>query len=143
MSVYTPATLAERWGCSKTTIIRMMKRGDIKRTDFPLVRFSEDEVRRIESTDNALGPGVVYFIEANGLVKIGHTTDIIYRYRTIAATSPVPVTLIGQIPGTRADERQLHARFDAYRSHGEWFKKEGELSEFLSSSCGQTVDNPS
>jgi hypothetical protein len=140
MSVYTPATLAERWECSKTTIIRMMMRGDIRRNDFPLIRFSEEEVHRIENDRDAMAPGVVYFIEAAGLIKIGHTTDIIYRHRTIAATSPVPVKLIGHIPGTRADEKILHKRFKALRSHGEWFKNEGDLSDFISAACGNNVD---
>jgi hypothetical protein len=123
--------VAERWNCSKATIIRMIKRGDLPTLDFPLVRISTETVHAIESGTRALFEGHVYFIEGAGLVKIGHTTDPIYRMRTIAAISPVPVRLLGSFPGKRAAEKALHEQFAPLRTHGEWFKIEGGLGDFL------------
>jgi len=48
MTVYTPATLAERWACSKATILRMLDRGDLVRTNFPHIRIPGDQVKAIE-----------------------------------------------------------------------------------------------
>jgi hypothetical protein len=130
-AVYTPALLAERWECSKTSIFRMIKRGDLPTIDFPHVRISCEIVDRIERGDLPFKTGVVYFIEGAGLLKIGHTTDPIYRLRALQASSPVSIRLIGSIPGTTDDERSLHARFRPFRDHGEWFRIIGPVAGFI------------
>ena len=48
---------------------------------------------------------------------------------------PLPLTLLGTIPLPwkmhRAKERELHDQFKNLRHHGEWFKAESELLEFI------------
>lgn len=126
--------LAERWCCSKSSIFRMIKRGDLPTIDFPHVRISMETVERIERGNNSLAARV-YAMEGGGLVKIGFTQDIIYRLRCIRAMSPVPITLIIDVAGTRQDEKALHRRFAAYRSHGEWFRIEGAVAAWIEAGC--------
>lgn len=128
---FTPNTLAERWRCSKATIIRMMKRGELRRSDFPLIRFSLATVEAIEAGALNSAPGRVYFIEGGGLLKIGYTVDPVYRMRNLVAMSPVPLNKIAEIPGTPDDEKALHKQFAEYRAHGEWFRIEGALAAYI------------
>lgn len=65
----------------------------------------------------------VYMIEAVGLdrIKIGFTTDLIKRLRTIQTSCPAPVRLIAVIRGDRETERWWHDELRPFRAHGEWF----------------------
>jgi hypothetical protein len=130
-AVFTPATLAKRWEVSKTTIVRMIKRGDIPTLDFPLIRISLASIEAIEKRRAARSVGKVYVLESGGLIKIGYSMDPIYRIRSIRATSPVPVSILHQMDGCELDEKNLHKRFSSQRAHGEWFRKEGELAEWI------------
>jgi hypothetical protein len=67
------------------------------------------------------GASWIYFVAGAGLTKIGLTTDLDERLRMLQAASPVALTLMLVIEGGREVERKLHAQFDAFRRHGEWF----------------------
>jgi hypothetical protein len=71
---------------------------------------------------------VIYFMERNGLIKIGFSESPHVR------ASHLRSNLIGCINGTRLLERQLHVRFGNFRVKGEWFKDALELREFISGS---------
>lgn len=66
---------------------------------------------------------VVYFIEAKatGLVKIGTTRDLAKRLQMLRCHSHCPLHVVKVIAGERKVEAELHRRFAAHRSHGEWF----------------------
>lgn len=66
---------------------------------------------------------VVYVIGSteSSLVKIGRSVNIDQRLRSIQSMSPVPLTVLWTIPGSRSLELWLHITFAEYRSHGEWF----------------------
>lgn len=66
----------------------------------------------------------IYFLEAVGcrLVKIGYSLDVLRRVSAIAVSCPVELRLRALLPGGPSDERELHRRFAADRSHGEWFR---------------------
>lgn len=84
----------------------------------------------------------VYLIEAqNGLVKIGSSICPTSRLLATRTHSPVLVRLIAMWPGNRADEYELHARFEEYRSHSEWFKIEGEIIKFVDTYRGIGVQS--
>ena len=75
----------------------------------------------------------IYFIRAKDTsvissVKIG--CSIMSRNRLIAhnSTSPVPLEIIGQIPGSFSDERKIHNHLVDYHSHSEWFIWSDEVS---------------
>lgn len=75
----------------------------------------------------------VYFIqaEAAGLVKVGYSDRPEERVKAIQGMSPIPLRLLGWMPGTRQDERDLHMRFAHLHSHGEWFRVDDELSALI------------
>lgn len=87
--------------------------------------------------------GFVYVIEAqSGLIKIGFSNNPASRAYTVRQHSPVPVRLIAKWQGQVSDELAEHSRFEAYRSHNEWFHVEGEVAEFVRSVFGRGLDLP-
>ena len=81
----------------------------------------------------------MYVITANGSVKIGISTNPDVRFRGLANSSAEPLTLVATFAddrGGKALESELHARWAEYRTHGEWFRLEGELAEWVDSLRG-------
>ena len=76
--------------------------------------------------------GYIYFVESAGFVKIGFTFHIPTRFHELQIAAPEKLRLLRYDIGTREIESSYHSRFAALRSSGEWFRIEGELSEFLS-----------
>lgn len=73
----------------------------------------------------------VYFVEAAGLIKIGFSNSLKRRLIDLQIGSPVVITLLHVEPGSQVTERKLHAKFAAYRQHGEWFQRSKEIEEFI------------
>jgi hypothetical protein len=76
----------------------------------------------------------VYFIQpvGGGLIKIGVAGWPKLRLAAIQHMSPVPLRLLGEIPGVgQAEETRLHARFADIREHGEWFRPAAELLAYI------------
>lgn len=75
----------------------------------------------------------VYFAEATGLgrVKIGVANDPQTRLRGLMTGSAVSLSLIGIMPGDESLEREIHEKFSAFRTHGEWFDLSEEIREFI------------
>lgn len=69
------------------------------------------------------GGAQLYVIGGDGLphVKIGTSINPQKRLRQLQPGSPIRLTVLWTTPGDSTLERQVHARFDAYRSYGEWF----------------------
>ncbi|MEH0417814.1 GIY-YIG nuclease family protein [Streptomyces sp. B21-083] len=73
---------------------------------------------------------VVYFVERDGLIKIGTTTNLHARIRNLGqggckmpeGMTVGPVTLLASTPGDRLDESNYHERFRKQRVGGEWFR---------------------
>jgi hypothetical protein len=65
----------------------------------------------------------VYVIEGGDAVKIGIATDPARRLAGLQTGSPTHLRLLWQIvcPDARNLEAVLHARYQPYRSHGEWY----------------------
>jgi hypothetical protein len=76
---------------------------------------------------------VCYFVgeEDGDAIKIGFTTDLKRRLEEFRHYSPAPIVVRGLLFGSLAIERRLHAEFSAYRMHGSWYRREGDLAEFL------------
>ncbi|MEU2851768.1 GIY-YIG nuclease family protein [Streptomyces syringium] len=74
-------------------------------------------------------PSLVYFIRNGNRVKIGTTTDLRRRIRTLALRSE-HVVLIER--GGRELEREFHERFAKYRDgKTEWFRDVGTLNAYI------------
>lgn len=62
--------------------------------------------------------GWIYYVRSGGLIKIGHTTRLKQRIRAY----PPDTVVLAVHRGSKADERDLHARFATYRHAGrEWY----------------------
>jgi hypothetical protein len=66
---------------------------------------------------------VVYVIGSAGstLVKIGRSTNVQTRLRSIQNMSPAPLEVLWTTPGGPELETRLHAALARYRTYGEWF----------------------
>ncbi|MFC8389923.1 GIY-YIG nuclease family protein [Streptomyces sp. NPDC057238] len=66
---------------------------------------------------------VVYLLGAEGLdlVKIGTTTDVDRRVRTMQTGLPLTLSVLWTCEGGRELERALHQEFQAHNRRGEWF----------------------
>ncbi len=72
----------------------------------------------------------VYFaqIGADGPIKIGTTCGSVERrLNALRTSSPWDIRLIGQVSGSRQDERSFHTRFSRFRLNREWFAPSPEL----------------
>jgi len=76
---------------------------------------------------------MVYFIEAPSikLIKIGRTQDVKKRISELQVGSPVPLRLLGVVPGDSAMEKQIQDKFKHLRKHGEWFRESVQLLEYI------------
>lgn len=65
----------------------------------------------------------VYFVQgvAGGPIKIGTSSDVADRVRTLQCASPVLLQVIGVVAGDQRLEQVLHRRLTSHRLHGEWF----------------------
>jgi hypothetical protein len=77
--------------------------------------------------------GIVYFLHAPSVkrLKIGFTTDLKHRLREHTLASPVPLVLVRQVRASFRVEHILHALFDCYRTHGEWYVAHKDLLKFV------------
>lgn len=75
----------------------------------------------------------LYFVQrgAGGPVKIGVSTDVASRVRTLQCASEDELRLLVTVPTSELAEREAHRRFAPYRIRGEWFRAEGELLAFI------------
>lgn len=82
--------------------------------------------RGTTSSRPQIGTEVVYFATAEDtVVKIGTSCQVERRVRAQG------LTLLVTEPGSYERERELHGRFARYRIHGEFFRLEGELHNYV------------
>jgi hypothetical protein len=77
--------------------------------------------------------GSVYFLlePVSKRVKIGWTMHLRRRIRALQLLSPIPVTLLGSVPGRRMHERHIHLHLKEHRLQGEWFEFEGSCRALI------------
>lgn len=94
-----------------------------------------------------LGP-FVYFIRWGEYMKIGTSInparrlDQIFRFTSGTIGPPGQIgypELVASIPGNARDERNLHRRFAAHRTTGEWFLLSDELREAAFEAASQQM----
>lgn len=141
---YHPDT--REWTLTKPAYLEL-KQGDgteAPRTQLPL---SKKEARQkppsLEDMKELLVYGrfkrghQIYFIqgdcECSSLIKIGTSTDVPKRFKSMQSMSPVPLKLLVVVGGTQREERMLHKIFEGSHAYGEWFKPSGQLTCFIES----------
>lgn len=77
--------------------------------------------------------GEVYFLRESGVgaIKIGTSTNVALRVRSISRDMPHEVTLLATMPGGHQVEALLLAFFKHARIRGEWFRPVPELLEYI------------
>lgn len=75
----------------------------------------------------------VYFIQRGRMreVKIGSSYDVESRFGRLKTSSSDDLRLVAVLAGDHTTERTLHKRFKSYHIRREWFRLEGEVSEFI------------
>jgi hypothetical protein len=87
---------------------------------------------------------MIYFIQDSTTccIKIGYTANSAgCRMATFQTGNPSKLVLLAVMPGEKADERNLHVRFDAHRhpdGGAEWFKPAPPLLQYIL----RVVDDP-
>lgn len=82
-------------------------------------------------------PGFVYIAETkDGLIKIGYSINPKNRMHSLRTS------LICRTPGTLRDEKAMHHHFGKHWAHGEYFRNEGELAEYVDALRSGRLANP-
>lgn len=85
------------------------------------------------SNEMAAREPIIYFIACgDDLIKIGHTTNLRSRLRSLRTATPKDLSVLLVVPGTRDDEQELHRKFEAHRAGREWFSRCDAITEFIS-----------
>lgn len=141
-TVFTPATLAQRWGCKPRVVLRMIEEGQLPAFQIGgrSWRIKADVVAMFEIDGGLMRdtrPVNVYIIQAGEMVKIGKAVNVEKRLRSLQTASPVVLHLVRAIESDDGNrlELELHRRFAKYRENGEWFRLEGALSEWVAERC--------
>ncbi len=68
-------------------------------------------------------PVWVYFVQSGerGPIKIGYSTCLLARLRTLQVGNPEKVSLLSLLPAGEEREAELHVEFVPYRLRGEWY----------------------
>lgn len=75
--------------------------------------------------------GYVYFVEADGYLKVGFARNVRERIKGLQTGSPHEINLLDAIADESAQwlEKVLHYFLEEHRHHGEWFKLTGDELE--------------
>lgn len=76
---------------------------------------------------------MIYFIQQgnDGPIKIGHTTNVIRRLKSLQIGNPNWLQVLATAHGGHPLESELHARFQHLRLIGEWFEPAPELITYI------------
>lgn len=81
--------------------------------------------RRFYSRALPSSGGRVYLLWGEGtqMFKVGFTDRTVNRRAGLIQNhSPIPLRIVGDMPGSLQSERDIHSRLSPYREHGEWFR---------------------
>lgn len=98
-----------------------------------------DAVRLIGQPDyveTATRYGTVYLVGFGPYVKIGFTAGgMANRIAALQTGCPEKLETFAELDGSTTMERELHARFGDRHIHGDWFRREGALAEWIEAGC--------
>jgi Meiotically Up-regulated Gene 113 (MUG113) protein len=74
----------------------------------------------------------IYLIQGTtgGPIKLGWSKVPRARLSVLQTANPHPLRMLTYFPATKHREADLHAMFESYRHHGEWFKATKSILEF-------------
>jgi hypothetical protein len=107
-----------------------------EKPELPLV----SQAREYLAKQAISGSGFVYFVHAGmGRIKIGFSKNPLTRFGSLRTNCPDRLTLLGIIPGTKADEKAWHQRFSDLRLFGEWYRSTVTLREEIKRAKSRTL----
>lgn len=126
-------------GVSHVTVYARIKDGTLRSASFGrrrlILRKDVEALARGEKPERpevpALPPGHVYFISNGSFIKIGWAISPEKRMGELQTASPLKLTLMHSMPGNKKLEAGLHRQFKHLHSHGEWFKGESDLRQYI------------
>jgi hypothetical protein len=131
-------------------LVGHFKEGDGKITRGHVIRWAVCQMAErldIDVTPGAVSTGsVVYFVQStgpSGVIKIGSTARWAYRLKELGKAHPVPLKVLGTLPGDKLTEDGIHLMFEHVRARGEWFLPDPVLLAFISERCGPASLNGS
>lgn len=74
---------------------------------------------------------IVYFAEAGGAVKIGHTSRLQMRIADMQVSQHCAINLLATVPGGQDLEQHLHETFAKDRVRGEWFVLSDDILDLI------------
>lgn len=78
--------------------------------------------------------GWVYFVSCEVLnfpIKIGWTSNVAPRLKSLQCALPYKVQLLAATRGSLEDETKFHVGFSQYRLEGEWFRRNPDLMALI------------
>lgn len=75
--------------------------------------------------------GFVYAIAAGDLVKFGWTNSPLRRLTEVRVGNGLKCDLLGAVPATRKQERELHTLLRPYCERGEWYRRGARAVEAM------------
>lgn len=88
---------------------------------------ARERVRRyLRTKEGKDALSVVYYIQFQGLIKIGRTSELGARMTNLPWD-----TLLLTEPGSYEKERERHKQFKHLNHRGEWFRTDPELTDFI------------
>lgn len=87
-------------------------------------------------------PGYTYFVRRGDEIKIGSSGRPDQRIKQLRWYYP-ELTVLAVVSDKIADEYQTHQRFAHLRLHGEWFRPEPELLDFIAGLGAPAETQPS
>lgn len=114
-----------------STVIKLAEALDVSLDWLALERGAEPNWEKFEKPVET--PSVYFIQRSEGPIKIGFSINPRIRLHQLRGGAASKLTLLAAMPGTRGDERALHARFASVRVHREWFQPVPELLELVAS----------
>ena len=105
------------------------------------IRTAAKKERQLVARRKIAERGHVYFLRASNTVKIGFSTNLRSRLKSIRTGCPDEAKIVKIVRGGMKVEKSFHDRFAEYRTKGEWFELRGRLAKYLEM-CLAPVDLP-
>ncbi len=128
---------ATRGHVIRLALCQMAERQEI---DVPTTIRDLDASRPTWAERRTVTGSIVYFVQStgpSGVIKIGTTGRWHHRFTQLQHDHPVPLKVLGTMPGDRLTEEGIHLLFEHVRANGEWFLPDPVLLAYIEEQCSK------